>query len=175
VTARGVRDPRFAGTKECWTCGTAFTARLGSTVLEWERARYCSTDCTRWPRTVKRVIDGVTRLHSEGYVMVYLPMHPAAGKQYVYEHRLVVERHIGRFLKSSEYVHHRNEDPTDNRIENLEVVTSSKHRIMHSGTPDDDAVAAMIREGKTTIQIGALGVGTHRMARVRREMVGGTR
>ncbi len=59
-----------------------------------------------------------------GYVMIHDLTHPNANKDgHVFEHRSVVERHIGRLLKSDELVHHINGIRDDNRIENLQLLT----------------------------------------------------
>jgi hypothetical protein len=58
---------------------------------------------------------GRTR-HKAGYVMVWAPGHPRAGKgQYVFEHILVMEQRLGRHLLPEESVHHRNGVRDDNR------------------------------------------------------------
>lgn len=70
---------------------------------------------------------------SHGYILVYAPYHPrAASSSYVYEHDLVVERAIGRFLAAGEIVHHKNGQKDDNRLDNLELTTPHKHGKHHA-------------------------------------------
>lgn len=64
-----------------------------------------------------------------GYVMKSAPRHPRANN--VFEHILVMEQHVGRYLLPSEVVHHINGKRDDNRIENLELMTWSDHAIHH--------------------------------------------
>jgi hypothetical protein len=80
---------------------------------------------------------GRTR-HKAGYVMLWAPSHPRAGKnQYVFEHILVMEQLLGRHLLPDESVHHRNGVRDDNRAENLELWT----RPQPTGIRVTDAVA----------------------------------
>ena len=46
-------------------------------------------------------------------------------------HRLIMEHHIGRKLKSNEHIHHINNNKLDNRIENLQIVSPSEHIRIH--------------------------------------------
>lgn len=47
-------------------------------------------------------------------------------------HSVIMEIHIGRKLKKDEIVHHVNGVKTDNRIENLEIMTRSEHAKHHA-------------------------------------------
>lgn len=67
-----------------------------------------------------------------GYILVYLPEHPAASLSgYVPKHRLVMERELGRLLTPDEVVHHKNHVRDDNRPENLQVMQRELHNQLH--------------------------------------------
>jgi len=67
---------------------------------------------------------------SEGYCRILKSNHPYANKQgYVTEHRLTMEKHLGRYLTAKEIVHHINGIRNDNRIENLFLATRHTHPI----------------------------------------------
>lgn len=68
-----------------------------------------------------------------GYILVWCPYHPYANHLgYVKEHRLIMEKSIGRFLKKGEVVHHINEIVSDNRIENLKLMSLGEHTLYHN-------------------------------------------
>jgi len=60
-----------------------------------------------------------------GYIQILKPEHPFANiKGYILEHRLVMEKYLGRYLKPKEVIHHVNNIRDDNRIENLMLFTN---------------------------------------------------
>ena len=75
--------------------------------------------------------EGITK-DKNNYILIYAPNHPYAINGYVREHRLVVEKYLGRYLTPTEVVHHINGIRDDNRIENLMVFCcNSAHRRYH--------------------------------------------
>ena len=67
-----------------------------------------------------------------GYCFELSPRHPAANPMgFVPQHRLVMERVLGRFLTPKEDVHHKNQIRHDNRKCNLQVCSRSEHLRIH--------------------------------------------
>lgn len=70
------------------------------------------------------------RIKERGYIKIH---NKRAGRRnpYIYEHVMVMENYLQRRLVKGEVVHHINEDTTDNRIENLLVLSASEHKFLH--------------------------------------------
>ena len=107
----------------CFPCGR----RQGGKTF---KSRYFGARTSGWK--------GGRWVNQEGYIKVtlapddpFIAMSRHGRSNDVLEHRIVMARHLGRTLESSEAVHHRNKDKQDNRIDNLELIDHSNHASNH--------------------------------------------
>ena len=64
----------------------------------------------------------------------------------VYEHRHVMEIHLGRKLGEQEEVHHIDGDKLNNNIENLEALSISDHKKYHRDTKTGKFVSRVVEK-----------------------------
>ena len=131
--------------KNCLRCNKELYRKENQLDWHWNQQKWCSSNCRsnslRKGRSLReRNINwnGGKGITSQGYIAILMPNHPSAiSRDYILEHRLVMEKHIGRFLKSTEQVHHINHNKKDNRIENLMLcLTPQEHRAQHPITEE---------------------------------------
>jgi hypothetical protein len=113
--------------KHCKKCGTLFHVRPS-----YSAQKYCCKACEVADdilRPLERVHNGKpAKKDNKGYVMLWEPDHPGCGcRGWKPEHRMVVEKHLGRTLDPKEHVHHINGIKDDNRLDNLEVLGQNDH------------------------------------------------
>lgn len=78
------------------------------------------------------VWNGGRTTNKKGYTSILKRGHPFCDvNKRVKEERLVMEKHLRRFLTKKEIVHHKDNNPSNNNIQNLQVVSGLEHRRIH--------------------------------------------
>lgn len=107
-------------------------------VSSHKKNRFCSKSCGKLGHSYTKGYKYIrTQPRKEiilraGYYEVLDLSHPNAKIGRILEHRLVIEKKLGRILDTNEHVHHINGNKLDNRIENLVVVSRSEHMSVHA-------------------------------------------
>jgi len=113
-------------TFSCLICSKEFYAPA----YRIETAKFCSRRCTSLanPENTKKAQLASPLIKRAGIVREKKYVVLRVNGRSIREHRHVMQVHLGRVLLPHEHVHHINGDPTDNRIENLMVLTNSEHQ-----------------------------------------------
>jgi len=96
---------------------------------------FCSASCQqRYQRLENHPLWGGGKVkNSDGHMQIRMPSHPHAFiNGYVFEHRIVMEKHLNRYLDPREVVHHNDNNKTNNAIGNLTLFKdNSEHMKYH--------------------------------------------
>ena len=137
--------PKGKITRTCIVCKKSFITQSCWFKKKGFKGIYCSLKCY-WKSDARKPNKGKFkeqscnwkggRIYERGYKMVLVNNHPygilkGSGNLYIREHRLVMEKHLKRYLKPNEIVHHIDGDTLNNRIENLKLTTHSEHSRNH--------------------------------------------
>lgn len=117
----------ITGIKICKNCGKEFkrnkmpSGRLED-IKDFNERKFCSIKCSGEFRRGKNHPNwkGGIKHRPDGYLR--------NSKTDKYIHRETMESYLGRKLLPEEFIHHKNGNKGDNRIENLEIHTNSSHR-----------------------------------------------
>lgn len=101
----------------------------------------------------------IEKIVSKGeYNYAVVRNHPFRTKNdYVLEHRVVMENHIGRLLRPDELVHHIDENKKNNDISNLEIQSWPEHSKHHAQAADWlELKCAEVPENNRALMIAAV-------------------
>lgn len=142
----------------CWNCKKEFELNSCETRVKENRVHYCSLKCRDEAKRIGKVVKCKNcgkefyttrnelcskkcayeykskisnhKLYMEnGYLVKFKNGYNKKGNAKL--HRLIMEEHLGRKLKSSEVIHHIDGNKLNNDISNLKVMTRGEHSKLH--------------------------------------------
>ena len=92
---------------------------------KWKSKNLIGEKATGWK--------GGKHKNNKGYILIHKRNHPFCSKKgYIMEHRIVMEKHLGRYLKPLERIHHIDGNPSNNSIKNLKLFNGiGEHKHFH--------------------------------------------
>lgn len=121
--------------KSCCECGKLFYVKKCHIDYLFQCSRKCQGLWNSKNKIGKKSNNwkGGFLKNKDGYIYQLSSNHPNKNSLgYVYKHRLIMEKHLGRFLTSEEVVHHIDKNPSNNSIKNLMLFPNNgEHRKYH--------------------------------------------
>jgi hypothetical protein len=133
--------------KICEICGKEYETYLS------KKQKCCSLDCKNkfvskklkqkgipknwhpeigFKKKEKNIMWKGGRFKSGSYILVHSPKHPCRNSSgYVMEHRLIMEKKIGRFLTKKEVIHHLDHNKSNNSLDNLFLFESTNRHVAY--------------------------------------------
>lgn len=103
--------------KQCIQCGNGFKVHR----YRLDTAKYCSKQCQLKSLKGKFKANGHERIMHNGYTQIRI------NGEYVYKHRWMMEKFLGRKLLPTEIVHHRDGNRQNNTYSNFKRMDKKKH------------------------------------------------